>query len=61
MKTTPIQKLKKTSPFQLYKEIWYCYLIRKEIEELRALFNNGSYQKYQEISIKEIDYTFIQK
>jgi hypothetical protein len=31
-----------------------------EIEELRALFNDGSYQKYQEISIKEIDYNFIQ-
>lgn len=28
--------------------------------ELRILFNDGDYQKYKEISIKDIDYTFIQ-
>jgi len=33
---------------------------QREIEELRALFNESTYQKYNEISIKDIDYTFIQ-
>ena len=36
---------------------------QQEIEELKTLFNNNEYQEYkeyQEISIKEIDYTFIQ-
>ena len=33
---------------------------QQEIEELRILFDDSAYQKYKEISIKDIDYTFIQ-
>ena len=56
----PCPKVKKNIPIPTLQGNLVLLFNQQEIEELRALFNNGSYQKYQEISIKEIDYTFIQ-
>ena len=56
----PHPKVKKNIPIPTLQGNLVLLFNQQEIEELRALFNNGSYQKYQEISIKEIDYTFIQ-
>ncbi len=56
----PYPKVKKNIPIPTLQGNLVLLFNQQEIEELRTLFNNGSYQKYQEISIKEIDYTFIQ-
>ena len=56
----PCPRVKRNIPVPTLQGNLVLLFNQQEIEELRALFNNGVYKEYQEISIKEIDYTFIQ-
>jgi hypothetical protein len=56
----PCPKVKKNIPIPTLQGNLVLLFNQQEIEELKKLFNNDSYQKYEEISIKEIDDTFIQ-
>ena len=56
----PCPRVNKNIPVPTLQGNLVLLFNQQEIEELRILFNDGDYQKYKEISIKDIDYTFIQ-
>ena len=56
----PCPRVNKNIPVPTLQGNLVLLFNQQEIEEIRILFNDGDYQKYKEISIKDIDYTFIQ-
>ena len=59
----PCPRVKRNIPVPTLQGNLVLLFNQQEIEELKTLFDNNEYQEYkeyQEISIKEIDYTFIQ-
>ena len=55
----PCPRVKKNIPVPTLQGNLVLLFNQQEIEELRILFDDSAYQKYKEISIKDIDYTFI--
>ena len=56
----PCPRVNKNIPVPTLQGNLVLLFNQQEIEELRILFNDGDYQEYKEISIKDIDYPFIQ-
>jgi len=59
-KNYPCPKVKRNIPVPTLQENLILLFNQQEIEELKKLFNMTFYQKYQQISLEEIDYNFIQ-